>query len=287
MKIEIDKGSGFCFGVRRAIQQAEEELGKGENLNCLGDIVHNHEEVDRLSDMGMNTIDKEALDKIENQTVLLRSHGEPPSTYQTLKQNNNRIIDATCPVVLKLQKRVEKSYHQMAEQNGQLLIFGKKGHPEVEGLNGQTGNKALVISSIDDLNQVDYSRPVELYSQTTMPLDGFDEIKNEIEKRAMNQVIIHDTICRQVANRVPHLKVFAKQYDVILFVSGKKSSNGKLLYQVCKNENLHTHFISSSGEIDTTWFAEAQSIGICGATSTPQWLMENVADYLHDHFQNN
>lgn len=280
MHIEIDNKSGFCFGVQRAIAKAEELIENGETITCLGEMVHNHEEVERLEKLGMKTIEIEQLSQQNNQTILIRSHGEPPSTYQNLNKNNNKIIDATCPVVLKLQQRIKNSFEQIQKTNGQLLIYGKKGHAEVIGLNGQTGNKAIIVSSVDDLKQIDFSRPIEMYSQTTMPLSGFNIIKEAINKQALNKVTYHDTICRQVANRVPHISEFAKKFDIILFVSGKKSSNGKLLFDECKKNNPRSYFISSASELDSSWFRDAKSIGICGATSTPQWLMEQVKSHL-------
>lgn len=280
MRIEIDQKSGFCFGVKKAISKAEEILNKENQLLCLGDIVHNGEEVMRLTNLGMQTLRKENINAVSNQTILIRSHGEPPSTYARLKKNNNAIIDATCPVVLKLQERVKASYIELQQKGGQLVIFGKKGHPEVLGLDGQTGGNALVVSSLVDLSQLDFQKPIELYSQTTLPLDAFHEIVDELQKRAENEVIIHDTICRQVSNRVPHLKKFAMQFDLILFVSGKKSSNGKLLYEVCKKQNPLSYTIVSPEEIQTEWLKNIKSIGICGATSTPQWLMEKVELHL-------
>ena len=280
MHIEIDPYSGFCFGVQKAISKVEELTSSGERLNCLGDIVHNHEEVNRLSGLGMKTISNEQIGHLKNETVLIRTHGEPPSTYSSLKTNNNKIIDATCPVVLKLQSRVKKSFAELQKVNGQLVIFGKKGHAEVIGLNGQTGNKAIVVTTTDDLKKVDFNRPIELYCQTTMSLDNFQEISNEIKRHAISDVKIHDTVCRQVANRVPRLKEFSARFDLILFVSDKKSSNGKFLYEVCKGANPKTYFVSSPEEIKTDWLNTTQSIGICGATSTPQWLMEKVKDYL-------
>lgn len=276
MHIEIDNKSGFCFGVQRAIAKAEELIENGETITCLGEMVHNHEEVERLEKLGMKTIEIEQLSQQNNQTILIRSHGEPPSTYQNLIKNNNKIIDATCPVVLKLQQRIKTSFEQIKKTNGQLLIYGKKGHAEVIGLNGQTGNNAIVVSSVDDLEHIDFSRPIEMYSQTTMPLSGFDQIKEAINKQAHNKVTYHDTICRQVANRVPHISEFAKKFDIILFVSGKNSSNGKLLFEECKKNNPRSYFISSASELDENWLKDAKSVGICGATSTPQWLMEQV-----------
>jgi len=274
MKIEIDKHSGFCFGVRNAINKAEEILASGEKLHCLGDIVHNHEEVNRLKLLGMKTISMD--ENQHNATVLIRSHGEPPSTYNKLTKNGNKVVDATCPVVLKLQSRVKKSFENISEAGGQLVIFGKHGHPEVLGLNGQTGQKAIVVAELSDLAQLDYHKPIELYCQTTMSLDLFAVISAEIRKQAHAEVLIHDTICRQVSNRVPRMKEFSSQFDAVLFVSGKKSLNGKFLFEVCKKVNAKTYFIASPEELNPEWFVNVNSIGICGATSTPMWLMEDI-----------
>ncbi|MDA3881041.1 MAG: 4-hydroxy-3-methylbut-2-enyl diphosphate reductase [Prolixibacteraceae bacterium] len=286
MQIEIDKKSGFCFGVQRAIDKVENLIQQGEKINCLGDIVHNHEEVNRLSELGMHTIQTSDIGNTSNQTVLVRSHGEPPSTFEKLKANNNKTIDATCPVVSKLQNRVKNSYAEITGNNGQLVIYGKKKHPEVIGLNGQTGNRSIVVTTSDDLEKIDFDSPIEIYSQTTMPLEGFSAITEQIKERAKNQIIVHDTICRQVSGRVPHLKEFAKNYDVVLFVSGKKSSNGKSLYEVCRNSNPNTYFISSADEVKAEWIKVAEKIGICGATSTPQWLMEEVKTHIENNYHN-
>lgn len=280
MHIEIDPYSGFCFGVKKAISKVEGLAAKGEQLSCLGDIVHNCGEVDRLSKLGMKTIGNEDISQLHHETVLIRTHGEPPSTYSTLKANGNQIIDATCPVVLKLQTRIKKSFTELQRKKGQLVIFGKKDHAEVIGLNGQTGNHAIVVTVMEDIEQIDFNRPIELYSQTTMSLEAFHEITKEIETRAKAGVVIHDTICRQVANRVTRLKEFSAKFDIILFVSGKKSSNGRFLYEVCKSVNPSTYFISSVEEIELNWFETVKSVGICGATSTPQWLMEKIKNYL-------
>jgi 4-hydroxy-3-methylbut-2-enyl diphosphate reductase len=280
MHIEIDNKSGFCFGVQRAVDKVEELIADGQKVNCLGDIVHNQEEISRLTRKGMDTIHSEKLGATKNKTVLVRSHGEPPSTFDTLNKNNNTIIDATCPVVLKLQNRIKHSFQNINAKRGQLVIFGKKQHPEVIGLNGQTQNQAIIVTNNDDLQKIDFDCPIEVFSQTTMPLDSFNDITSEIKNRANNEVIIHDTICRQVAGRVPHLKGFVKKFDCVLFVSGKKSSNGKSLYEVCKSQNPNTFFISSPGEINQEWLKKVNSIGICGATSTPRWLMEEVKKYI-------
>lgn len=280
MVIEIDNQSGFCFGVKKAIDKAEQLLSAGENLNCLGEIVHNHEEVNRLSTLGMATIQKENISLIRNQTILIRTHGEPPSTYSELDKNQNKIIDATCPVVMKLQERIRNSYSKLSAINGQLIIFGKKEHPEVIGLIGQTNGDAIIVSTLEDLDQIDYSRPIELYAQTTMPIDDFHSISKEIGERAKNSVDIHDTICRQVSNRVPRLTHFSKKFDVILFIGGKNSSNGKFLYNICLKNNSSSYFISVPGDVEKDWFSSAHSIGICGATSTPLWLMEKVENHV-------
>lgn len=284
MKIEIDPHSGFCFGVQKAIEKVETLTAAGESIACLGDIVHNQEEISRLEQNGMQTITSNELDQIKQQTVLIRTHGEPPSTYEKLKAQNKQVIDATCPVVLKLQSRVKKSEAAQRAQKGQLVIFGKKGHAEVVGLNGQTGNRAIVVSGQDDLDKLDFERPIELYSQTTMPLDAFQQISEAIRQRAKAEVLIHDTVCRQVANRVPRIRLFAARHDVIIFVSGKKSSNGKVLFEVCKKVNEQSFFISRPEELEKSWFIQAKSIGICGATSTPTWLMEKVKDQLQTWF---
>ena len=286
MKIEIDTGSGFCFGVRRAIDTAEKVLAENKQLFCLGDIVHNQEEVDRLSEKGMTTIRNVDADKLTNKTVLIRTHGEPPSTYAQLADNKNKVIDATCPVVLKLQDRIKESFNALSDQNGQLVIIGKHGHAEVIGLDGQTGNQSIIISSEDDIQQIDFSMPIEVYSQTTMPIDLFQRLSAKIKEKAQNSVTIHDTICRQVANRVPHLTEFSKKFDVILFVSGLKSSNGKLLFEVCLKNNPRSFFVTSTENIDKQWFSGAESIGICGATSTPQWLMEKIALHVRTILNN-
>lgn len=283
MHIEIDNKSGFCFGVQRAIDKVEDLIENGEQVNCLGDIVHNQEEISRLTQKGMDTIHSENLKITKNKTVLVRSHGEPPSTFDTLNKNNNTTINATCPVVLKLQNRIKQSFQNKDAKRGQLVIFGKKQHPEVIGLNGQTQNQAIIVTNNDDLQRIDFDRPIEVFSQTTMPLDSFKDIASKIKSRGKNEVIIHDTICRQVAGRVPHLKEFAKKFDCILFVSGKKSSNGKSLYEVCKSQNPNTFFISSPGEINHHWLKNVNSIGICGATSTPGWLMEDVKKHIEQN----
>ncbi len=281
MKIEVDKGSGFCFGVVEAIRRAEERLENDQKLYCLGDIVHNNSEVERLRKKGLTTISHEQFFTMSNTTVLLRAHGEPPEIYKYAQANNIELIDATCPVVLKLQKRILKSYENGAKDNSQLIIYGKKGHAEVNGLVGQTNGDAIVVEGIDDLAQLDYTRPIVLYSQTTKGLDGLHHLTEELKNKTSKVAIkIHDTICRQVANRIPGIKKFAVRFDLVLFVSGKKSSNGKMLFDICSSVNPNTKFISELNEIDPVWLKNIDSVGICGATSTPKQLLEEVAEFL-------
>lgn len=287
IKVVIDKNSGYCFGVEYAIQMAEDELQESETLYCLGDIVHNDMEVKRLYTKGLRIINKEELKNTKNAKVLIRAHGEPPETYQIALENNLELIDASCPVVLKLQNRVKNAYDQTQKNEGQIVIYGKQGHAEVVGLTGQTEQKAIIVSNEDDLEKIDFSKPVTLFSQTTKSTKGFYTLKAKIEERIQafqdnTNFQANDSICRQVSNREPQLRKFSNEYDVILFVSGKKSSNGKALYQVCKSENERSYFIENEGEINPDWFHEANSVGICGATSTPMWLMEQVADYVEN-----
>ena len=276
-KIEIDKKSGYCFGVTRAIKKAEEELKKGTPLYCLGYIVHNALEVERLEKLGLITIDIEEFKELKNVRVLLRAHGEPPSTYEIARQNNIELIDASCPVVLTLQNRIKKKDQESAGST-QTVIYGKTGHAEVVGLVGQTDNRAIIIENKDELDKLDFTKDIHLFSQTTKPLDGFKEISEIIESRMQGSAEFkpYDTICRQVSNRVPNLQEFAQKHDIIFFVAGKKSSNGKVLFEVCKKNNPNSHFISNPTEIDTSLIKENMSVGICGATSTPNWQMEEV-----------
>lgn len=281
LKIEIDNGSGFCFGVTTAIRKAEEELAKGSKLYCLGDIVHNGMEVERLHEQGLITIDHEQLRNLHNAKVLLRAHGEPPETYEIARQNNIEIIDATCPVVLALQSRIKRKWNDSPE--AQTVIFGKKGHAEVLGLVGQTHGEAIVVENLDDVKKkLDFSKDINLYSQTTKNLDEYrrivDYIQNNISHTAAFKSF--DTICRQVANRMPHIAEFAAHHDVILFVSGRKSSNGHALFTRCKEVNANSHLIEREEEIDYSWFKDAETVGICGATSTPKWLMEECRDAI-------
>lgn len=278
MIIEVDSESGFCPGVVSAIHKAEVELQTRQELYCLGDIVHNSQEVSRLQEQGLITIDHEQLASLENTKVLLRAHGEPPSTYEVALRNNIAIIDATCPVVLQLQKKILRMYN--SEPDAQIVIFGKQGHAEVNGLVGQTQGSAIVIESEADLCKVDFSRPVRLFSQTTMSVDHFRELTSLMMEKMQPGVDFKsfDTICRQVANRIPHIRQFASSHDIVLFVSGKKSSNGKALFEVCHSQNPRSWFISSPDDVLVSMFDGVTSIGICGATSTPKWQMEQVAE---------
>lgn len=275
-KVEIDSESGFCFGVVTAIRKAEEVLDKCGTLYCLGDIVHNSDEVERLRSRGLITITHDELAKLRNVTVLLRAHGEPPSTYRIAKENNIEIIDATCPVVLKLQQRIKRTCD--TEKDTQIVIYGKNGHAEVNGLVGQTDGKAIVAESIADLDKVDFSRNITLYSQTTKSPEGLSLMVEDINKRKAKDTRFEhfDTICRQVSGRTASLREFAASHNVVLFVSGAKSSNGKVLCAECTKVNPHTHHIANPGDINPEWLEGAESIGICGATSTPRWLMEDV-----------
>lgn len=287
LNIEIDDGSGFCFGVTTAIKKAEEELAKGETLYCLGDIVHNGMEVKRLEEKGLITIDHEQLEELHNVKVLLRAHGEPPATYEVAKRNNIEIIDATCPVVLALQRRIKKQYEGVGENGGeaQVVIFGKNGHAEVLGLVGQTSGNAIVIENLEDAKKLDFSRDIYLYSQTTKNLDEFKSIIAYIKEHISPTAVFRsfDTICRQVANRMPNIAAFAMRHDVVIFVAGKKSSNGRVLFKECMRVNSRSHQVESPEEIDMAWFDGAFTVGICGATSTPKWLMENCRDYILSH----
>jgi 4-hydroxy-3-methylbut-2-enyl diphosphate reductase len=280
-EIEIDPQSGFCFGVVTAINKAEEELAKGEPMYCLGDIVHNNAEVERLKAKGLTTIDHDEMRKLHGVKVLLRAHGEPPSTYADARANGIKMIDATCPVVLKLQQRIKAAYDASlaSGEDVQIVIYGRIGHAEVNGLVGQTNGNALVIEGLDQLDKINFNRNIALYSQTTKSLEGFSEIISEIKRRVKPGVKFEysDTICRQVANRVEHLRAFAAAHDVVLFVAGEKSSNGKILFAHCQEVNKNAHLVADPDKIEQSWLIGANSIGICGATSTPRWLMEDVA----------
>lgn len=280
LQVEIDEGSGFCFGVTTAIQKAEEELSVGQKLYCLGDIVHNGMECERLKNMGLITINHEEMRKLHDVKVLLRAHGEPPETYEVACHNNIEIIDATCPVVLQLQQRIKRQYNDDSEK--QIMIFGKNGHAEVLGLVGQTSSHAIVVESLDDVKSLDFSRDICLYSQTTKSLDEFHHIISYIQSHISPTAKFksYDTICRQVANRMPNISSFASKHDLILFVCGRKSSNGKVLYKECRSVNSNTHLIEGPDEIDKFWLKDIETVGICGATSTPKWLMEQCRDKI-------
>ena len=276
VNVEIDNGSGFCFGVTTAIQKAEEELAKGNTLYCLGDIVHNGQECERLKKMGLITINHEEFAKLHQVKVLLRAHGEPPSTYELAQKNQIEIIDATCPVVLRLQKRIKQEFNSEDSLNKQIVIYGKNGHAEVLGLVGQTNGKAIVIENLAEAECLNFSKDISLYSQTTKSVDEFWQIVEYIQKHISSEATFKytDTICRQVANRMPNIRTFASNHDLILFVCGRKSSNGKILFQECQKVNPNTFQIDQPEEIQPDWLKNAHSIGICGATSTPKWLME-------------
>lgn len=277
MQVTIDQNSGFCFGVLYAIQMAEDELEENGQLYCLGDIVHNNKEIERLTTKGLKIITHEELKQLKNTTVLIRAHGEPPETYKIAIENNLVLIDASCPVVLKLQHRVKTAF----DLGTQILIYGEPGHAEVNGLLGQTKNQAIVIKNIHDLDKIDFSLPVTLFSQTTKSTKEFYEIAEEIKKRQA-QFKANDTICRQVSNRDVQLREFAQKFDVVIFVSGKKSSNGKVLHKVCESVNPRSYFISDAQELNPDWFENCQTVGVCGATSTPMWLMEEVAEIIRN-----
>jgi 4-hydroxy-3-methylbut-2-en-1-yl diphosphate reductase len=287
MIVDIEPHSGFCSGVKRVVKLAETELSEGKQLQCLGEIVHNHSEVERLTNSGMSTIQSSESGSLENQDILIRAHGEPTSTYELLKKGNNRIIDGTCPVVLRVQNKVREAYVLARTENGKVVIHGKGTHPEVIGLLGQIANDGLAATQLEELNMLDFSKPVYLFSQTTMPLESFKDMEVYIRQKmgkffkpGEEPLHVYDTICRQVANRVPQLSEFAKSYDVIVFVGGANSSNGKVLFQTCKNRNDRSYFVSEKGTVQKEWFVGANSAGICGATSTPLWQMEEIKNEI-------
>lgn len=281
MLIEIDQKSGFCFGVVNAIGKAEETLQSEKVLYSLGQIVHNEQEVDRLQKLGLQTITHKEFFSLKNCKVLIRAHGEPPSTYEHARKNNITLIDATCPVVLKLQQRVKTAAEKMKAENGQLVIFGHQGHAEVSGLAGQTDHEVIILDDPNDYTKTDPTRPIIVFSQTTKSVNDFKELTQKIQKYDQSgRVEAHDTICRQVSNRVPHLEKFAVRFDLIIFVGGRQSSNAQVLFDVCKKKNNRTYFISSPEEIEPIWFNGIETVGICGATSTPQWLMEKAAERI-------
>ena len=288
MKVDVEQGSGFCFGVENAVAIAENALKEGETVYCLGEIVHNDLEVARLTALGMVTITHDEFEKLRDGKVLIRAHGEPPSTYLKAAENNITIIDATCPIVHSMQEKIKKVADLAREEKGQIVIFGKEGHAEVIGLMGAAGPGGILVTGKGDLGRIDYTRPVFLFSQTTKSKVQYEVvaeiIRLNLEKQSKdhpgNTLKVHNTICRQVSGREPRLREFAQQHDVIIFVSGKKSSNGRMLFEVCLKENPRSHFISSPGELNRDWFRDAASAGVCGATSTPRWLIHEVAEIV-------
>ncbi len=288
MQVETDDRSGFCFGVQNAVEIAEKALRKGEKVFSLGHIVHNDKEVERLAALGLESIDHNRFRELRNCKVLIRAHGEPPETYQIAEKNNITIIEATCPIVKKLQYRIMTSWEKSVEENGQIVIFGKPGHAEVVGLLGQTNNKAILVSKPDETGKIDFTRPVTLFSQTTMSPVDYAELADNIRSKMKEAGVtnpdkllnIKKTICGQVSNREPHLREFSRKHDIIIFVSGRESSNGKMLFAVCREINPHSYFVSSPDEIDRKWFEGKKSAGVCGATSTPRWLIEQVRDFI-------
>ncbi|MDD4057388.1 MAG: 4-hydroxy-3-methylbut-2-enyl diphosphate reductase [Bacteroidales bacterium] len=290
ISIDIDTHSGFCYGVVRAIEQAEKYLEKSSELHSLGSIVHNNTEISRLKEKGLKTIDYKQMSAMKDSVVFIRAHGEPPSSYRLAEENNLKIIDCTCPVVLKLQERVKNNYRDLKTINGQLVIFGKVGHAEVNGLVGQVDGDATVIETIDDIERLDFSRPIYIFSQTTKDPEIYKQVCNAIRSRIVDQngpvdkFKIFNTTCGQVSSRHPRLKEFSKDHSIIIFVSGRESSNGKILFDVCLRENPRSYKIETTEEIELSWFKEGDSVGICGATSTPKWLLEDVAHYLRQLF---
>ncbi len=281
MIVEIDQKSGFCFGVLNAIGKAEETLLTEDVLYSLGQVVHNELEVKRLQETGLISISHKEFFQLKNCKVLIRAHGEPPSTYEYAAKNNITLIDATCPVVLKLQQRVKNAAQNMRNENGQVVIFGHLGHAEITGLVGQTNNEAIVIEHSDDIQKIDPSRPVVVFSQTTKSVDEFKKLTANIQSQSQNGVVkAHDTICRQVSNRVPHLQKFSARFDVVIFVGGQGSSNAQVLFDVCRKFNNRSYFVSSPEDLKADWFSKIETVGVCGATSTPQWLMEKVAERI-------
>ena len=288
MKVEIDQKSGFCFGVMNAVEIAEKALLRGEKVYSLGPIVHNDKEVERLESLGLTSINQQQFRDLKNTKVLIRAHGEPPETYRIAQENNITIIEATCPIVKKLQMKISTAWKRIRKDNGQIVLLGKPGHAEVVGLLGQTDQEGILISGPDDIDKIDFARPVALFSQTTMEINEFNQIKKLIYEKMKDQGIldpdhyleVNNTVCGQVSNREPNLRKFAGEHDTIIFVSGKESSNGRMLFSVCKSENPDTYFVSSIEEIDKSWFEGKRSAGICGATSTPKWLIEEVRDFV-------
>jgi 4-hydroxy-3-methylbut-2-en-1-yl diphosphate reductase len=287
MQIEIDNNSGFCFGVQKAIELAEESLKQGTPVFCLGEIVHNPEEIKRLEALGMKTIQTNDLKNITHANILVRAHGEPPSTFKIIEQNNNTLYEGTCPIVKQIQNRIKKAWEESKSINGQIVVFGKKNHAEVIGLLGQTDNEAILICDEADLNAIDFRRPVTLFSQTTMDNNAYSQIASEIQKRMKEDLgtdnipfTFYKTICGHVSGRGEKMKLFATNHDVIIFVSGLNSSNGKILYELCLNSNPRTHWVDNEKSIQKEWFNKVKNVGICGATSTPRWLMKQIAEEI-------
>ncbi|MEE1099152.1 MAG: 4-hydroxy-3-methylbut-2-enyl diphosphate reductase [Alistipes sp.] len=280
MRVVIDDNSGFCFGVVRAITYAEESLDESNEVYSLGDIVHNRVEVQRLQELGLHTVTHSDMPDLRGKRLFIRAHGEPPSTYLAAKSLGISIVDATCPVVATLQKRVKQVYEKMQSVGGQVVLLGKRGHAEVVGLTGQVNDDVIVIEREEDLSLVDFSRPIYLLSQTTQSISLFQELAQKMEQRLTSGATleVHDTICRQVANRESHLEEFSRSFEVILFVAGRKSSNGKVLSEVCRAANPRTYLVEEADEVQREWLNGVKSVGVCGATSTPRWLMQRVAD---------
>jgi 4-hydroxy-3-methylbut-2-enyl diphosphate reductase len=285
MKVSIDPYAGFCFGVKKTIELAENELQKQKKLYCIGDIVHNQEEINRLKNSGLEITDFSSLEEKRKSTILFRAHGEPPSSYDKARKYELTIIDGTCPIVLKLQQKIKNAFDEMKKVDGQVVIFGSKNHPEVIGLSGNTNNEAIILESLDEIDQINFEKPIRLFAQTTKDKEKYNLLK-EIITRKINVVDttsdykFYNTICGQISNRVPKLKKFCANDDIVIFVSGKKSSNGKYLYNICKSVNPKSYHISTEDEINPKWFMEAKTVGISGATSTPLWLMEKIAKQI-------
>ena len=286
MIVEIEKKSGFCFGVKRVVKMAEQLLDRGEVLYCLGQLVHNEIELQRLTERGLVIINHEQLAGMKNVKILIRAHGEPPETYRIARENNIELIDGTCPIVQSLQRRIKKDYHEIESKKGQIILYGKSGHPEISGLNGQINEKALIISRPEKIFDKELSSNVRVFSQTTMDSEGFEKltklIKKKLSNREDNELRINNTICRHISHREPGIRKFAGEYQIVIFVSGKNSSNGKLLYDICKSENENSYFVSGPEELKAKWFEGIHSVGICGATSTPGWLLKKVASVIRN-----
>jgi 4-hydroxy-3-methylbut-2-enyl diphosphate reductase len=290
VRVRVEEKSGFCFGVKRAIQLAEEALDRGENIYCLGEIVHNEKEVSRLKKKGMMFIDHDQLPLLKNKTILIRAHGEPPGTYSIARKNNLRVIDGTCPIVVSLQKKIKTCFEDMDPDSEEIIIYGKKGHPEIIGLQGQINNQGRVIRKKEELGEITDKKKIHLFSQTTMDTSGFQEIAVELEsnigRKANISVDVNNTICNHISHREPGLRKFARENDTIIFVAGLNSSNGRILYEICKDENPDTFFISEVEELKDDWLKNRINIGVCGATSTPEWQLREVAEKIRNFTQN-